>query len=173
MSTQPFTFDPNIHEYRVGSQVVPGVTHTLAEGGLVAFRFVAQDVLERKSELGREVHRACHLHNLSKLGQYDPQVKPYLHSWIRFKEQSRSFKLIASELQTVASLNGMQFGMQLDCNAFIDGADTVIEIKTGAIYPHHAIQTAAHLHHRSGVLGAERERVIGRVRALYEQTDRI
>lgn len=144
MSTQPFTFDATIHEYRVGSQVVPSVTHILSEGGLIAFRFVSEDILDRKSELGKEVHRACHLHNIQKLGQYDPRVAPHLHAWIKFKEQCRSFKLISSEFQTVALMNGMSYGMQLDCNAYIDGADTVIELKTGAVYPHHAVQTAGY-----------------------------
>ena len=38
----------------------------------------------------------------------------------------------------------MWFGMKLDCNALVDGADTIIELKIGAIYPHHAIQTAGY-----------------------------
>jgi hypothetical protein len=139
-----FTFDETLHEYRVGAQVVPSCTGVLSSGGLIASWFVSQDVLERKGELGREVHRACHLDNLGTLGEYDPRIKPHLHAWIRFKEDCKNFKLISSEFQTVASLNGMQYGMQLDCNAYIHGLDTIIELKTGAIYPHHAIQTAGY-----------------------------
>ena len=144
MNTQAFTFTEDNHEYRVGANVVPACTAVLAEGGLVPYRFVSEELLERKGELGKEVHRACHLHNVNHLGQYDPLVKPYLHAWIKFKEQCRTFKLIASEHQTVASLNGMQFGMKLDCNAFIDGADTIIELKTGAIWPHAGVQMAGY-----------------------------
>lgn len=144
MSATAFSFNEEIHEYRVGSQVVPACTAVLSAGGLVGQWFVSQDVLERKSDLGRQVHRACHLHNIGTLGEYDPRVKPHLHAWIHFKEHCRTFKLLSSEFQTVASLNGMQFGMQIDCNALVDGADTIIELKIGQIYPHHAIQTAGY-----------------------------
>jgi hypothetical protein len=139
-----FSFDAEKHEYRLGSQVVPGCTGVLSSGGLVPYGFVSQDVLERKGELGREVHKACHLHNINKLGQCDPRVQPHLRAWIRFKEQCKSFRLISSEYQTVATVNGMHYGMQLDCNALVDGYDTVIELKIGQIYPHHAIQTAGY-----------------------------
>jgi hypothetical protein len=138
-----FTFNEEFHEYRVGSQVVPACTAVLADGGLVPRWYVSEDVLERKSALGREAHKACHLHNLEKLGEYDPRVKPYLRAWINFK-MATSFQLIASEFQTVATVNGMQFGMKLDCQALIDGAETIIELKCGAVYPHHGIQTAGY-----------------------------
>jgi hypothetical protein len=139
-----FTFNAESHEYRLGSNIVPACTQVISTGGLVDFRFVDRDVLERKSELGREVHHACHLHNLDKLGSYDPLIEPYLTAWIRFKKDLKSFRLISSEYQTVAFVNGMPFGMQLDCNAMVNGHDTIIELKIGEIYPHHAIQTAGY-----------------------------
>lgn len=142
--TEGFTFNPDNHEYRLGATLIPACTSLLSSGGLVSFDFVSADVLERRGELGRQVHKACHLHNIEKLGEYDSRVKPHLHAWIEFKEQCKSFRLMSSEYQTVAVVNGMPFGMQLDCNAFVDGLDTVIELKIGDIYPHHAIQTAGY-----------------------------
>lgn len=144
MSTQPFTFNADLHEYRLGAQVVPSCTGMLSEGGLVAHRFVSEEILERKSELGREVHRACHLHNMNILGDCDPRVVPHLKAWIYFKQSCKSFKLICSEFQSVATVNGMNYGMQLDCNAHVDGADTIIELKTGAVYPHAGVQMAGY-----------------------------
>lgn len=146
MSTLPtgFSFNAEKHEYKLGSQIVPNCTSILSSGGLVSFKFVSLDVLERRSELGREVHKACHLHNIGKLGKYDDRVKPHLHAWIMFKEQCKSFHLVSSEYQTVATINGMSYGMQCDCNARVDGIDTVIEYKIGNVYPHHAIQTAGY-----------------------------
>lgn len=139
-----FTFNAETHEYRVGALPVPSCTSVLHAGGLVQFRFVSEEVLERKSELGREVHRACHLHNIDKLGAYDDRVKPRLHAWISFKEACKTFRLISSEYQCVATVNGMPYGMQLDCNAMINGHDTIVEYKIGKIYPHHAVQAAGY-----------------------------
>ena len=139
-----FSFDPQKHDYRLGTRVVPACTSLLATGGLVQFKFVDQDVLERKSNLGKQVHLACHLHNLNKLGHYDPLVKPRLHAWIEFKDNCKSFKLISSELQMVASVNGMNYGMQIDVNATVDGFDTVIELKIGKLQRHHGVQLAGY-----------------------------
>lgn len=139
-----FTFDAAKHEYRVGAATVPGCTSILSSGGLVAARFVNLDAFEHKGDLGREVHRACHLHNLGTLGEYDERVKPHLHACIRFKETCKSFKLISSEYQCVATIHGMTYGMKIDCNALVDGADTVIEWKIGKVYPHHGVQLAGY-----------------------------
>jgi len=139
-----FTFNAERHEYRLGHQVVPATTSVLSTGGLVAFNFVSLEHLERRSELGRAVHLACHLHNIGKLGDCDNRVRPYLKAWILFKEKCKNFRLISSEYQTVAFINGMAVGMQLDWNASIDREDTVGELKIGKVYPHHGIQLAAY-----------------------------
>ena len=138
-----FSFDPGAHEYSVGTRVVPACTWMLATGGLVPFARVNADVLERRSELGREVHLACHLHNIGKLGSYDKRVKPYLHSWILFKEKM-NFTPELSEFQTVATINAMPYGMQIDCAGILDGSETVLDLKIGAIYPHHGVQLAGY-----------------------------
>lgn len=138
-----FTFDEATHEYRIGTNVVPACTHVLAGGGLVPFAMVAREILERKSELGREVHKACRLHNLGILGSYDQAVKPFLESWILFKSKMKFVPLL-SEYQIVAELHGMSYGMQIDCAGNLDGEDTVIEYKIGEVYPHHGVQLAGY-----------------------------
>ena len=79
-----FVFDEDTHVYRVlaDHQAVPGCTRVLNEGGLVSFEFVDKEILERKSELGREVHKACHLYNQKKAFTCDNAVRGYLNSWI-------------------------------------------------------------------------------------------
>jgi len=138
-----FSFDAAKHEYRVGSNVVPNCTSVLATGGLVPFALADADILERKSELGREVHKACHLHNIGKLGSCDSEVKPYLDSWILFKS-TKKFTPLLSEFQAIGELNGMSYGMQIDCSGDLDGEDTVIEYKIGELYPHHGVQLAGY-----------------------------
>jgi hypothetical protein len=142
--TIDFTFNAERHEYFVAGKPVPGCTGVLASGGLVPYAMVARDVLERRSELGREVHKACHLHNIGRLGSFDQAVKPHLEAWVYFKTHCKLFELIASEAQCVGWVDGMPFGMQLDCNAFIDGQDTMIEYKIGQAYPHHGVQLAGY-----------------------------
>lgn len=139
-----FTFNADRHEYRVGARVIPSCSSLLVSGGLVSFAHAAQDAVERKGELGREVHRACHLHNLGKLGEYDPRVKPRLHAWLSFKDHSKSFRLISTEYQCVAEINGMKYGMQSDTVAMVDGYETIIELKIGRVLPHHGIQLAGY-----------------------------
>lgn len=139
-----FSFDVGKHEYRLGTTVVPSCTTILSSSGLVPSRYISADLFERRTELGKQVHLACHLHNVGKLGTYDPKVKPHLHAWITFKERCKSFTLISSEYQTVVTIAGMSYGMQPDVNAFVDGYDTVIELKIGKVYPHHAVQTAGY-----------------------------
>lgn len=137
-------FNAERHEYRIGTRIVPSCSTMLNTTGMVPHGFISADLLERKSELGRQVHLACHLHNLNQLGSYDPRVKPHLHAWMEFKDNCKRFSLISSEYQTVATIYGMPFGMQADVNALVDGLDTVIELKTGKVYPHHGIQLAGY-----------------------------
>lgn len=138
-----FQFNPDTHEYKIGTRVVPACTHVLAGGGLVPFAMVDREILERKSELGREAHRACHLHNQGTLADCDQAVKPYLDSWILFKEKMK-FAPLFSESQMIGELNGMHYGMQIDCAGTLAGEDVIIEWKIGEIYPHHGIQLAGY-----------------------------
>ena len=138
------TFDQARHEYRLGAHHVPACTSVIKSSGLVPHSFIALDELERKGELGRAVHKACHLDNIGKFGNCDERVKPHLEAAIKFKHNCKSFNLISSEYQTVAFVNGMPYGMQADVNARIDGDDTVIEWKIGEPKPHHGIQLAGY-----------------------------
>lgn len=140
-----FSFDVDTHEYRVtGGRLVPSCTSLLRSSGLVSLDHISRDLIERKSHLGREVHRACHLHNANNLGEYDPKIKPYLHAWMTFKENCKSFRMISSEYQCVATVNGMDYGMQSDVVAMIGGSEFVIELKTGKVFPHHGVQLAGY-----------------------------
>ena len=143
MNSTPFTFDSSAHTYHMNGVLVPGCTGVLATGGLVNFQYVTEEILERKSELGREVHRACHLHNLGTLLTYDPKVKPYLHSWITFKEKTK-YKPEQSEFQCIGWVNGLPFGMQIDNCGIVDNHEAIIELKIGEVYPHHGIQLAGY-----------------------------
>lgn len=146
-----YTFDAATHEYKVNGSSVPGCTRVLDRSGLVNFRFVEQDILEQKSALGREVHRACHLMNQAKVFKCDEQVAPYLHSCVMFCERT-NFRPVLTEFQQIGYVNNMPFGMQIDAFGVLGGADTVVEWKIGDVLPHHGIQLAGYaagLEHKS------------------------
>jgi len=146
-----FTFDELTHTYRVGGVVIPGHTRVLDLGGLVNYRDVEPDILERKSDLGRQVHEATRLYDLRKKFTCDPLVEPYLEAWIDFRELTK-FKPRLVEHRGLSEINGMQFGMQIDREGDLAGDETLVELKTCAkLLPHHGIQLAAQaagLYHR-------------------------
>lgn len=155
-----FSFDEESHIYTTAAGQVPSCTRILASGGLVSLDHVAKEILERKSALGREVHKACHLFNQKKAFTCDDQVRGYLNSWIgtcRFLH----FVPQLSEYQQVAIVNGMLFGMQIDASGLLHNEDTIIDYKIGEIMPHHAIQLAGYA---AGLYHPRLETPLGRFR---------
>lgn len=156
-----FAFDENTHTYSVPERgMIPGCTRVLDHGGLVKFDFVAADILERKSELGREVHKACHLHNLKKSFTCDPAVLGYLNSWM---ETARRLQLVVrlSEDQSIASVHGMEYGMQVDVEGLVQHEETIVDYKIGDVRPHHEIQLAGYA---AGLYHPRLETPLGRFR---------
>jgi len=139
-----FSFDENTHIYSTPVHgVIPGCTRVLDQGGLVSFDHVDRDILERKSELGREVHKACHLFNQNKPFKCDPQIDGYILSW---KRTTIALKFVPrlSEFRQIATVNGMFFGMQIDVEGLVLNEDTIIDLKIGQVCPHHGIQLAGY-----------------------------
>ena len=156
-----FSFDEDSHIYQVESRGrVPGCTRVLDQGGLVSFEHVDRDILERKSELGREVHKACHLYNQKKAFTCDVQVRGYLNSWIETVRMLR-FVPRQSEFRQIASVNGMLFGMQIDAEGLVLNEDTIIDLKIGQVCPHHGIQLAGYA---AGLYHPRLETPLGRFR---------
>ncbi len=158
-----FSFDEDSHTYTVTTSAigrVPGCTRVLDHGGLVNFDFVNRDILERKSELGREVHKACHLHNQKKAFTFDPAVRGYLESWIA---TARALRLVVrqSEHQSIALVHGMLYGMQIDVEGELPEGDAIIDYKIGDIAPHHEIQVAGYA---AGLYHPRLETPLGRFR---------
>jgi len=158
-----FVFDEDTHVYRVlaDHQAVPGCTRILNEGGLVSFEFVDREILERKSELGREVHKACHLYNQKKAFTCDNAVRGYLNSWI---ETVRVLRFVPrlSEHRQIATVNGMRYGMQVDAEGLVLNENTIIDLKIGQVYPHHGIQLAGYA---AGLYDPHLETPFGRFRS--------
>ncbi len=142
--TDTFSFDEETHIYRLGDGVIPGHTRVLDMGGLVPYGAVAPDILERKSEIGREVHSACFFHDMNKAFTFDPQIQGFLEAWIDFREVTRFVPLLR-EYRALYHFKGLAFGMQIDAlGHFANHREAVVEIKTcTTILPHHGVQLAA------------------------------
>ena len=138
-----FSFDSESHTYTVSGRSVASCTQVLRSSGFVPPAFLDQDMLEARSELGREVHKACDLHNREKQFTCDSQVRGYLNSWIETKRML-GLDLKLSEFQQIGEINGMLYGLRIDALALLGGQETVIEHKIGPILPHHGLQLAGY-----------------------------
>jgi hypothetical protein len=143
-----FSFDQETHLYRLpAGRIIPGHTRVLERGGLVDYSAIEPDILERKSELGREVHQACFLHDEGKVFLFDPKIRGYIDAWIDFRAKT-NFVPFIREYRGLYHLNGLPFGMQIDAFGYfsegIKEGGACVEIKTCAtIMPHHGVQLAA------------------------------
>jgi hypothetical protein len=155
-----FSFDAEEHRYTIAGREIPACSHVLSDGGLVNFQFVREDVLERKSELGREAHKACHLYNQGKKFTCDDQIRGYFHSWTEWCERMQ-FRAELSEYQMIGKVNEMEYGMQIDCMGQIRAEETIVELKIGAVLPHHGLQLAGYA---AGLYHATLKTPLGRFR---------
>lgn len=141
-----FTFDQEKHLYRLDDgRIVPGHTRVLDLGGLVPYKAIDLDILERKSALGRETHAATLLYDQNKKVKVDRRVEPFFEAWLLFRRET-GFAPFLREYRDVYSIDGMPFGMQIDALGRFPGdrRETCVELKTCAtILPHHGVQLAA------------------------------
>lgn len=141
-----FQFDKVQHEYSESGIVIPSVTQALCGVGITDYSMVPRAILEHKGEIGTEVHRACQFLDEGALDwdSLDGEVLDYVLAYEAFKRET-GFTPRLNEFQTVATFNGMKFGMTLDREGDINGKPHVIELKTTAlIHPSWGIQTAAY-----------------------------
>jgi hypothetical protein len=141
-----FQFDEKSHTYRVKGVIVPGVTRVIDHAGLTDYDNVRADILERKSALGKVVHRCIHFWNQRDLdwSTVDERAKGYVESCIQLSDD---LKLVPRkvECQCIAELNGMLYGMQVDWEGLVGPDEALIDYKiTCQAQPHHAIQLAGY-----------------------------
>lgn len=146
MSSGTFQFDAVAHEYSEGGVVIPSVTQILADVGIVDYSMVPRAILEHKGRIGTEVHIACQFLDEDALDwdSVDPEVLNYVLAYESFKRKT-GFAPRLNEFRTVATVNGMKYGMTLDREGDIDGRPYVVELKaTAQIHKSWGIQLAAY-----------------------------
>lgn len=108
----------------------PSVTTILSDLGF--YGNASQYFTEESSQRGKFVHQLVNLHLNDNLNEesLDPQLKPYLNSWIKFKSDS-GFVMVSSETYLINDVYG--FGGTYDLLGLINDELSLIDIKTGSV----------------------------------------
>lgn len=136
------TFDEKTHTYKLDGQEVPSVTQLISHFGLSDFSMVNQAVLDRACEFGDNVHCACQLWDEKDLNENSlgPELRAWLNQWIALtSDYAPQWQLIEKPIVSKA----WGFAGTPDRIGLINHG-TVLDIKTCAPAPAHAIQTAAY-----------------------------
>lgn len=159
----PFTFQESTHEYRdADGKVIPSVTQVLTEMGFSNYSIVEATnplALERKRQIGKLVHQACHFWDVGDLNE-ERDTKPWpaihgrLEAYKKFR-QSTGYTPIVNEGRMLGEFMGMRYGMQYDSIGMIGRRWTICDIKnaSGAGQRSWGIQEAAY---EEGIKGAIR-----------------
>lgn len=136
-------FEPIGHRYSVGGVEIPHVTGVIASAGLIDLSRITPADLEFYRQRGAALHKACELSDDGTLDPttVDPSINPRLAQWRKFR-LDLPFDIIESERPRMNE----QYRYAGTPDRFVklrDGRKAVIEIKTGAVQPCAAVQTAA------------------------------
>jgi len=135
-------FDAELHEYRVGGIRWPGVTQVLEP--LQQLEGIPLHILQAAAAFGRNVHAACHLHNLGILdeAQLDPALRPYVHAWQQFLRDTGA-AVIESEKRVCHPR--LRYAGTIDTKCIIARRRELVDIKSTAVMPRTVgAQTAAY-----------------------------
>ena len=141
-----FLFDEAKHEYSRAGIVIPGCTRVIDHAGLSSLEDVRKDILERRSHLGRVVHKCAHFLDENDLDwkTVDDSAKGYLESWGLLVEDLH-VKWRRIEFQCIANVGGLEFGMQIDREGLIYGCESIVDMKISrTVEAWHGVQLAGY-----------------------------
>jgi hypothetical protein len=139
IATTEFTFDAERHEYRVNGALYPSVTQVIRAAGLVDERYYTPE----SAALGQHVHATTALDDQGVLDEVslDDRLRPYLAAWRRFRQLSG----VTIQFIEWRGWSPYGFAGAVDRLATWKARTWVLDIKTGAPQPWHALQTAAYV----------------------------
>ena len=142
-----FTFDEAGHICRDAQGVIiPTVTQVLADCGMYDFSMVPPEVLERKAQLGRLVHQACHYFDEGDLDEsgLHPEVHARLQGYKQFRADT-GYEPAVHERRHIFEVHGMRFSGQYDSVGTRGKENWLVDIKNAASFsPCWGLQTAAY-----------------------------
>ena len=134
-------FDPERHAYILDGRVIPSVTQILTAEGIINGQWYTEDGRRR----GGHVHLALRYLDEGRLDEdsVTDEVRPYLEAWGRFLSETG---FICLQIEQPFADRNLGFAGTPDRVGWMDGDKTlsIIDIKTGAPEPWHALQTAAY-----------------------------
>lgn len=140
-NTEDLVFDAESHAYLLDGLVVPSVTQILAAEGIIDGQWYTEEGRRR----GDHVHLALRYHDEGRLDEKSvtDEVRPYLEAWQRFISETG---FICLHIEQPFADGNLGFAGTPDRTGWMDGDRvlSVIDIKTGAPEPWHALQTAAY-----------------------------
>lgn len=131
------------HTYWLGYRRLPSVSEIIRP--VCNYDGIREDVLERKSDIGRATHLLCEWHD--KRVKIDPksiddEVRPYFSAWKDFTRVMKPKWLVIEEMRSDVT---QQYAGTMDRFGIINGAMWLIDIKTVAkLQPATGLQTAAY-----------------------------
>lgn len=134
-------FTPETHQYTWNGKPVPSVTQILQVMG--KYHDWNPDASEAARELGKAVHLATELYDNDDLDEesLDPQIRPYLDAWIKFKRDS-GIVILANE--QILYHPKYAYAGTLDRVGMLKKDRALVDIKTGLLYPTYGPQLSAY-----------------------------
>lgn len=136
-------FQEDGHIYRdIDGNVIPSVSEILESAGASDFSCVHPEVMKRAQDFGKAFHSAAHLLEKGTLKSYDSALEPWiakLKQWIGMADPNWL------KMETPMGSDPWRFAGTPDrFGDFVNKENAVLDYKTGAYSPAHAIQTAAY-----------------------------
>jgi hypothetical protein len=135
-------FYPPLHEYREGDIVIPSVTQTLKDAGVINCFFYSEEARER----GSAVHELCERY--ANGGRFDEKGRSletlaYLNAFAAWVRENGVYA-ISTETTVDHTIDGFRYCGRYDLLAEIRKERVLVDIKSGAPAKWHVTQTAAY-----------------------------
>lgn len=133
-----FTYNPELHEYRLNGKVIPSLTNLLRPVYEPRLSHIPdQEKVEEARERGTKAHKDI---ERLILGDCDEFESGYTEAWAKF---CRSTGFVASQCEQPTYHPSLLYGCTPDVLGTIHGRTPIlIDIKTGGKHKWHALQTA-------------------------------
>ena len=138
-----FTYNDELHEYRIDGKIVPGVTEILTDTGWMDYSKIPEHIREFALQRGSYVHLACAMLVRDELdwSTVDEQILPYVRGYERFLKDTGLKPLL---VEKPMGSERWGYGGTLDILGEVRGKQWLVDIKSGMVMPLCQIQTAAY-----------------------------
>lgn len=140
MTAQPrIAYNEITHTYSVAGRTLPSVTQILRGVGLIDDRWFG----EQHAERGRVIHEVTRLHDEDDLDEctVDQVLRAYLDAWRDFRAVSG---FVPQRIEVAFADTLHRFAGRIDRIGTFGGAAAILDIKSGAPQPSHALQLAGY-----------------------------